>query len=106
MITVTEAAVVKIKQFLADDQDAKGLRVFVKGGGGSGYSYGMILEPAITEDDNVIERDGIQVIVDPQSMPLIQDSVVDYTDSLQGSGFAIRNPGAKSTCGCGSSFSA
>ena len=105
MITVTDAAAEKIKMFLAEDPDAKGLRVYVKGGGCSGYSYGMALEPKPTEDDTVIEKDGIQVFVDPQSMPMILGSSVDYVDSLQGSGFAIKNPQAKTTCGCGSSFS-
>lgn len=105
MITVTESAAKYIKEFLADDPEAVGLRVYVKGGGCSGYSYGMKLEPTITEEDTVIEKDGIKVIVDPQSMPMILNSEVDYVDSLQGSGFAIKNPGAKHTCGCGSSFS-
>lgn len=105
MITVTEAAAAKIKVFLAEDPQALGLRVYVKGGGCSGYSYGMALEPTISDDDTVIEKDGIKVIVDPQSMPLISGSDVDYVDSLQGSGFAIKNPQAKTTCGCGSSFS-
>ena len=106
MITVTEFAAGKIKSLIAEDPDAKGLRIYVKGGGCSGYSYGMALEPTISEDDTVIERDGIQVIVDPQSLPLIQDSVVDYSDSLMGAGFQIKNPKAVTTCGCGSSFSA
>ncbi len=105
MITVTEVAAAKIKQFLTEDPGAKGLRIYVKGGGCSGYSYGMALEPTISDDDTVIEKDGIQVIVDPQSAPMLMGSVVDYTDSLQGSGFAIKNPNAKTTCGCGSSFS-
>lgn len=104
MLTITEAAAAKIKVFLADDPEAKGLRVYVKGGGCSGYSYGMALEPNPTEDDTIIEKDGISVFVDPQSMPLIMGSEVDYTDTLQASGFAIKNPLAKTTCGCGSSF--
>jgi iron-sulfur cluster insertion protein len=105
MITVTEAAATKIKAFLADEPAALGLRIYVKGGGCSGYSYGMALEPKISEDDTVIEKDGIKVIVDPQTAPMIQGAEVDYTDTLQGSGFAIKNPGARTTCGCGSSFS-
>jgi iron-sulfur cluster assembly accessory protein len=104
MITVTEFAANKIKGLIAEDSDAKGLRIFVKGGGCSGYSYGMLLEEKVTEDDTVIEKDGIQVIVDPQSLPLIQDSVVDYSDSLMGAGFQIKNPQAVTKCGCGSSF--
>lgn len=105
MIQVTEVAAKKIQELITEDGQALGLRIYVKGGGCSGYSYGMALEPTISDDDTVIERDGIQVIVDPQSMPLIQDSVVDYLDSLMGAGFQIKNPGAKTTCGCGSSFS-
>jgi len=105
MITVTEAAAGKIKALITEDPDAKGLRIFVKGGGCSGYSYGMALEPTISEDDTVIEKDGVQVIIDPQTAPMIVGAEVDYTDTLQGSGFAIRNPGAVKTCGCGSSFS-
>ncbi len=105
MITVTEAAAIKIKAFMADDPEAVGLRIYVKGGGCSGYSYGMKLESAINEDDTVIEKDGVKVMVDPQSAPMISGAEVDYTDSLQGSGFAIKNPQAKTTCGCGSSFS-
>jgi iron-sulfur cluster assembly accessory protein len=105
MITVTAFAAGKIKALIGEDPDAKGLRIYVKGGGCSGYSYGMALEPNISDDDTVIERDGIQVIVDPQSLPLIQDSVVDYSDSLMGAGFQIKNPQAKNTCGCGNSFS-
>jgi iron-sulfur cluster insertion protein len=105
MITVTEAAASKIKAFMAEDPDAVGLRVYVKGGGCSGYSYGMKLEPTINEDDTVIEKDGVKVMVDPQSAPMIMGAEVDYTDSLNGSGFQIKNPQAKTTCGCGSSFS-
>jgi iron-sulfur cluster insertion protein len=105
MITVTEVAAANIKKFLADDPEAVALRVYVKGGGCSGYSYGMKLESVIADDDTVVEKDGIKVLVDPQSMPLISGAEVDYTESLQGSGFAIKNPQAKTTCGCGSSFS-
>jgi iron-sulfur cluster insertion protein len=105
MLTITEVAAKKIKELLGDDSDAQGLRVYVKGGGCSGYQYGMLLEPKVAEDDTVVEQNGVKVIVDPQSLPLISGSVVDYSDSLQGAGFQIKNPGAKSTCGCGSSFS-
>jgi len=105
MLTITEFAAKKIMSLLCEDFEALGLRVYVKGGGCSGYQYGMLLEPKIEEDDTVIEQNGVKVIVDPQSMPLISGSTVDYSDSLQGAGFKISNPGAKSTCGCGSSFS-
>ena len=97
----------KIKELMGEEgqSGAAGLRVYVKGGGCSGYQYGMLLEEKVGEDDTVIQRDGIAVIVDPQSMPLISGSEVDYSDSLQGAGFKIKNPQAKTTCGCGSSFS-
>lgn len=104
MITITEFASKKIKELIGEDSEAIGLRVAVKGGGCSGYSYMMVLEPKVTEDDTVIEMNGVKVIVDPQSMPLISGSVVDYSDSLQGAGFQIKNPQAVKTCGCGSSF--
>ena len=106
MITITPIAVNKIKELLGNEKDPKGLRIYVKGGGCHGYQYGMAIELAeLAEDDTVIEKEGINVIMDSQSAPLLQGAEVDYTDSLQGSGFAIKNPNAKTTCGCGSSFS-
>jgi len=105
MLSITEFAAKKIKALISEDPEAQGLRVYVKGGGCSGYQYGMLLEPKVEEDDTVVEMNGVKVIVDPQSMPLISGSVVDYSDSLQGAGFQIKNPQAKTTCGCGSSFS-
>ena len=105
MITITEFASKKIKELIGEDSEAIGLRVAVKGGGCSGFSYMMVLEPKVAEDDTVVEMNGVKVIVDPQSMPLISGSVVDYSDSLQGAGFQIRNPQAVKTCGCSQSFS-
>ena len=105
MLTITEMAANKIKDLIGEDAGAQGLRIFVKGGGCSGYQYGMLLEPKVEEDDTVVEMNGVKVIVDPQSMPLITGSVVDYSDSLQGAGFQIKNPQAVKTCGCSSSFS-
>jgi iron-sulfur cluster insertion protein len=105
MITITPAAEQKIKELISEEKDAVGLRIYVKGGGCHGYQYGMAFESKIEEDDTVIEKGGIQVIMDSQSAPLLQGAEVDYVDSLQGSGFAIKNPQAKTTCGCGSSFS-
>jgi len=105
MLIITELAAQKIKSLIADDSQAQGLRVYVKGGGCSGYSYGMLLEETIQEDDTVFFQNEVKVIVDPQSMPLLIGSTVDYSDSLQGAGFQIKNPAAKTTCGCGSSFS-
>ena len=106
MITVTDMAANKIKELMLEEKDVVGLRVYVRGGGCHGYQYGMAFENKIGEDDTVIEKNGIQVILDPQSAPLLSGAEVDYVDSLQGPGFAVKNPQAKTTCGCGSSFSA
>lgn len=106
MITITPAAEQKIKELIVEEKDAVGLRIYVKGGGCHGYQYGMAFESKVADDDTVIEKGGVQVILDSQSAPLLQGAEVDYVDSLQGSGFAIKNPQAKTTCGCGSSFSA
>ena len=106
MVTITEAAENKIRELIEEEPDSLGLRIYVKGGGCSGYQYGMSFESTLGDDDTTIEKGGIKVIVDSQSAPLIQGAKIDYVDSLQGSGFAVKNPNAKSTCGCGSSFTA
>ena len=106
MITITSPAEEKIRELMKEEADTVGLRVFVKGGGCHGYQYGMAFESKIAEDDTVIEKGEVKIIMDSQSAPLLAGCEVDYLDSLQGSGFAIKNPQAKTTCGCGSSFSA
>ncbi len=106
MITITEFAEQKIRELIKDEQDAVGLRVYVRGGGCHGYQYGMAFEAKMTDDDTVIEKGDVKVILDSQSAPLLSGAEVDYVDSLQGSGFSIKNPQAKTTSGCGSSFSA
>jgi iron-sulfur cluster insertion protein len=106
MITMTTAAEEKIRELMQEEQDTIGLRVFVKGGGCHGYQYGMSFESKMSDDDTVIEKGDVKVIMDSQSAPLLVGCEVDYVDALQGSGFAIKNPQAKTTCGCGSSFSA
>jgi iron-sulfur cluster insertion protein len=106
MVTISDGAEQKIRELMKEEQDAVGLRVYVRGGGCHGYQYGMAFETKIGEDDSVIEKGDIKVIMDSQSAPLLSGAEVDYVDSLQGSGFAIKNPQAKTTCGCGSSFSA
>lgn len=105
MVTITEIANKKIKELQAVEKDSAYLRVYVKGGGCSGYTYGMAFETILGDDDNVFEIDGVKILMDPQSVPLLEGSVIDYTDGLNGSGFALKNPQAKTTCGCGSSFS-
>ena len=104
MVTITDVAAGKIQELAKEEENVLGLRVYVKGGGCSGYQYGMAFESKLSDDDTVIEKDEIKVILDSQSAPLLNGAEIDYIDSLQGSGFSVKNPNAKSTCGCGSSF--
>jgi iron-sulfur cluster insertion protein len=105
MLVITEKAGQKIKGLLAEEQkEGYGLRVYVAGGGCQGFEYGMVFEEQANEDDTVIEAHGVKVFVDAQSAPMLQGTQVDYQDSLEGSGFSIKNPQAKSSCGCGNSF--
>jgi len=108
MITVTEQAGKKVQSLLEAEQKPTtgGLRIYASGGGCHGFPYGMSLEEQSGEEDTVIESGGVKVFVDPHSLPVLQGLEIDYIDSLQGAGFAIKNPNAKSSCGCGSSFSA
>jgi len=106
MITVTESAVAKIQDILAEENnpDLK-LRVFVQGGGCSGMQYGFTLDDVQNEDDWDLEIDGVKILVDSMSSGYLQGAEVDYKDDVYGSSFTIKNPTAVTTCGCGSSFS-
>ena len=106
MVTITKVAEQKIRELMTEEKDVVGLRVYVRGGGCNGYQYGMAFESKMAENDTVIEMGDVKVIMDSQSAPMLQGAEVDYVDSVQGSGFSIKNPQAKTTCGCGSSFSA
>jgi len=106
MITITRKAEEKIRELIEEDKETVGLRVYVKGGGCHGFQYGMSLESSMQEDDTVVEQGAIKVIMDSQSAPLLVGTEVDYVEHIQGSGFVMKNPTAKTTCGCGSSFSA
>ena len=105
MIELTDAAAGQIKGLLEQQQkpDAR-LRVFVAGGGCSGFQYGMSLEEEAMEGDTEFAVNGVNVIVDARSAMYIEGAQVDYVDSLMGGGFKIENPNAASTCGCGTSF--
>lgn len=106
MITVTESAVAKIQDILAEENNPElKLRVFVQGGGCSGMSYGFTLDDIQNEDDWDLEIDGVQVLVDAMSGGYLQGATVDYREDVYGSSFTIKNPNAVTTCGCGSSFS-
>lgn len=106
MITIAHAAEEKIRTLLQEEKDTVGLQMYVKGSGCHGYQYGMSLECTVGEDDTVVEQGPVTIIMDSQSAPLLVGTEVDYMDSMQGSGFVMKNPQAKTTCGCGSSFSA
>ncbi len=107
MVQLTETAVVKVKEIL-DTQEPKptGLRISVVGGGCSGFSYSMAFENAPGMLDKTYSFDGLKVFVDQASMLYLDGAEVDYVETLEGSGFKFNNPNVKSTCGCGSSFSA
>lgn len=107
MITITDSAVVKLKEILAEEQDPKmKVRMFVQGGGCSGFQYGFTLDDqGAQEDDFVIEKDGVELLVDAMSSQYVQGAEVDWQESAMGAQFAIKNPNAQTTCGCGSSFS-
>jgi iron-sulfur cluster insertion protein len=106
MITITESAVAKIQDIIAEENNPElKLRVFVQGGGCSGMQYGFTLDDKQAEDDWDLEVQGIHVLVDSMSGGYLQGAEVDYKDDVYGSSFTIKNPTAVTTCGCGSSFS-
>ncbi len=106
IINFTDRAVVKIKEVITEENDPSlMLRVFVQGGGCSGFQYGFSLENSPAEDDSISERDGVRVVVDPMSYQYLVGANIDYVDDLSGARFVLENPNAKSSCGCGSSFS-
>ena len=104
-MTITDKAVEKAKEVMEEKGLATGaLRVFVVGGGCSGYQYGMALAEEVEEDDFVIDEKGVRILVDPDSALLLQGAEIDYADDLMKSGFTIFNPNATKSCACGSSF--
>jgi len=106
MVNVTTLAAEKINELLADEQKpGAGLRVFVQGGGCSGFQYGFTFDEAVADDDTVLEKNGVVLLVDPMSYQYLVGAEIDYSEGLEGSQFVIKNPNASSTCGCGSSFS-
>lgn len=106
MINITESTVEKIKDLLLEENNSNlKLRIFVQGGGCSGMSYGFTFDEEQNEDDFVIEKDGVKMLVDSISMQYLTDATIDYKEDLMGAGFSINNPNAETSCGCGSSFS-
>lgn len=102
----TDAAAEKVKELIAEEGNPElKLRVFVTGGGCSGFQYGFTFDEVANDDDTAIEKSGVMLLVDPMSYQYLVGAEIDYAEGLEGSQFVIKNPNATSTCGCGSSFS-
>ena len=105
-IIFTDAAADKVRALIVEEKnDQLKLRVFITGGGCSGFQYGFTFEEEINEDDTQVEKGGVTLLVDPTSFQYLVGAEIDYTDGIEGAQFVIRNPNATTTCGCGSSFS-
>lgn len=105
-LLLTESALNKVKQLIEEEgnPDLK-LRVFVSGGGCAGFQYGFTFDEVVNEDDTVMSKNGVQLLIDPMSFQYLVGAEIDYTEGLEGAQFVIKNPNATTTCGCGSSFS-
>ena len=107
LVKMGPGAIAKIKELITEENNPNlKLRMFVSGGGCSGMQYGFTFEEEVNEDDFNLEFEGIHLLIDAMSSQYLQGAEVDYTESLQGSQFSIKNPQAQTTCGCGRSFSA
>ena len=105
LVAMTPRAKEKLKEIIEKQgRDDLALRVYVTPGGCSGFSYGMTFAESIEEGDAIVEQDGVRVVVDPMSAMYLKGSEIDFVDALMGGGFALRNPNAVSSCGCGQSF--
>ena len=105
-LVFTEAAAAKVKQLIDEEGNTNlKLRVFVQGGGCSGFQYGFTFDEEASDDDTRMERGGVTLLIDPMSLQYLTGAEIDYQSGIQGEQFVIKNPNATSTCGCGSSFS-
>jgi len=105
-LTFTESAADKVRQLIEEEGNtALKLRVFISGGGCSGFQYGFTFDETINDDDMITEKNGVQLLVDSMSYQYLVGAEIDYHENIQGAQFVIKNPAASSTCGCGSSFS-
>ena len=103
----TDSAALKVKELLEEEDNPNlMLRVFISGGGCSGFQYGFTFDEATSDGDTVVENHGVKLLIDPMSFQYLVGAEIDYTEGLEGAQFVIRNPNAITTCGCGSSFSA
>ena len=102
----TDAAASKVRDLIEDEgNDGLMLRVFISGGGCSGFQYGFTFDENLADGDTVVEHGGVKLLIDPMSIQYLMGAEIDYTEGLEGAQFVIRNPNASTTCGCGSSFS-
>jgi len=102
----TDSAAAKVRELIEEEgNEALKLRVFVTGGGCSGFQYGFTFDEEVADDDTILEKAGVTLLIDPMSFQYLSGAEIDYTEGLEGSQFVIKNPNATSTCGCGSSFS-
>ncbi|MDP3438370.1 MAG: iron-sulfur cluster insertion protein ErpA [Azonexus sp.] len=107
ILVFTDNAANKVKELIEEEGNPSlKLRVFVTGGGCSGFQYGFTFDEEVNEDDTTMEKNGVMLLIDPMSYQYLVGAEIDYSEGLEGSQFVIRNPNASSTCGCGSSFSA
>lgn len=105
-LNFTDSAASKVRDLIIEEgNDNLKLRVFVSGGGCSGFQYGFTFDEAAGDDDTVVEKGGVKLLIDPMSYQYLVGAEIDYTEGLEGAQFVIRNPNATTTCGCGSSFS-
>ena len=105
-IVFTESAAAKVADLIAEEGNPElKLRVFVQGGGCSGFQYGFTFDEAVNDDDMTLEKNGVQLLIDSMSFQYLVGAEIDYKEDIQGAQFVIRNPNATTTCGCGSSFS-
>ncbi len=106
-LVFTNAAAAKVKSLIDEEGNPNlKLRVFVQGGGCSGFQYGFTFDEEAADDDTRVEKDGVLLLIDPMSLQYLAGAEIDYQQNVEGEQFVIKNPSAKSTCGCGSSFSA
>jgi iron-sulfur cluster insertion protein len=106
-IIFTDSAAEKVRELILEEgNDDLKLRVYVSGGGCSGFQYGFTFDEEVSDDDTQVEKNGVTVLIDSTSIGYLKGAEIDYKDDLSGSQFVIRNPNATTTCGCGSSFSA
>ncbi|KAF0202371.1 MAG: iron-sulfur cluster insertion [Gallionellaceae bacterium] len=106
LLLFTDNAANKVKQLIEEEGNAElKLRVFVSGGGCSGFQYGFTFDEVSNEDDTVLDKNGVKLLIDPMSFQYLAGAEIDYQEGLEGSQFVIKNPNATTTCGCGSSFS-